>query len=51
MSPAPPAWTPHPAWNPSLCVCRLYKAVLVEDKEDKEESMTLPAMDFTLQLP
>ncbi len=51
MSPAPlpnplPSPTPNPHWTP-LPPC--WTPLL--DKEDKEESMTLPARDFALQLP
>ncbi len=51
----PLAWTPL-AWTPLLLAEdegdeeKMF-AWLVEDKEDKEESMTLLARDFTLQLP
>ncbi len=39
--PPPPCWTPLPLPGPP------YR----EDKEDKEESVTLRARDFALQLP
>ena len=49
MSPTPSPRPPSPSSCQPPCPCQ--PPGVTKDKEDKEELMTLPARDFTLQLP